>query len=499
MFDIEKIDINDEDIYKIIGDKRTKGLFQVESHLAKTWAGKIKPSNIGELSDLIAIIRPSSLNFAQEYVDVKNGTKEVSYIDKRLEPILKPFKGIILYQETIIKIIQELANESECYSDSVRLMISKKKLDELKKELPILKNKFIKNGMAEDSAEALIKMISYAGSYAFNLSHSAVYSKNLATIASIKSNYPIVFFWANLQTANQKQHPLEELRELYYDAKDFGINIIPPTICDISENFEIVDMNNIKFGFSNIKGVGESCVKNLKKCDTSSFKSFLVSSIAHKVKKNVVEVLIKCGALDCFKIPRVKMLLEYAIIKSLSDEQESVFLELYKTKDVVDSVNEIILNNSRLKVNDETKQLLLDYVSKEHKDYMTTNDIWERETLGINISSSRLDSYAQDSGITHNLSMVKKAFDREKIVVIALLEKVKKTKTKKDKKDMAFLTISDLTAQISNCIVFPELFTRMYYEKNCLKNEGLEVLKITGYKSINDNGESFIAQDIEVF
>jgi DNA polymerase III alpha subunit len=92
--------------------------------------------------------------------------------------------------------------------------------------------------------------------------------------------------------------------------------------------------------------------------------------------------------------------------------------------------------------------------------------------------------------------MVNKALNREEIVVIALLEKVKKTKTKKNKEDMAFLTLSDLSTVISNCIVFPELFKDAYYNQGILK-DGNEVLKISGYKSINERGESFIATGLE--
>lgn len=62
MLDITKIPFDDKETWDMIGEGRVKGCFQIESFLGKTWCIKLKPRNIGELSDLIALIRPGCVS-----------------------------------------------------------------------------------------------------------------------------------------------------------------------------------------------------------------------------------------------------------------------------------------------------------------------------------------------------------------------------------------------------------------------------------------------------
>ena len=62
MFDIGNIPFDDADVWRMICEGRTKGCFQIESHLGKTWCKKIKPTNIEELADVISLIRPGCVS-----------------------------------------------------------------------------------------------------------------------------------------------------------------------------------------------------------------------------------------------------------------------------------------------------------------------------------------------------------------------------------------------------------------------------------------------------
>ena len=62
------INYNDEKTWQLFSEGKTKGIFQLESNLGKSWSKKVAPTNIEELSALIAIIRPGTL---KAYVMVK--------------------------------------------------------------------------------------------------------------------------------------------------------------------------------------------------------------------------------------------------------------------------------------------------------------------------------------------------------------------------------------------------------------------------------------------
>ena len=97
--DYANIPLNCEYTWDLICDGNTKGVFQLESGLGKSWAQKVQPRNIEELSDLISIIRPGVLesrldgkSLSQHYVDRKFGKEPTEYIHHSLEPILNKKK-----------------------------------------------------------------------------------------------------------------------------------------------------------------------------------------------------------------------------------------------------------------------------------------------------------------------------------------------------------------------------------------------------------------------
>ena len=60
-FNNENVDYNDAKVWSLIRDGKTKGVFQLESQLGKSWAKRVRPNNIEELAALISLIRPGCL------------------------------------------------------------------------------------------------------------------------------------------------------------------------------------------------------------------------------------------------------------------------------------------------------------------------------------------------------------------------------------------------------------------------------------------------------
>ena len=47
-----------KETWQLFAEGKTKGVFQLESNLGKSWSKKLAPNTLEELSALIAIIRP---------------------------------------------------------------------------------------------------------------------------------------------------------------------------------------------------------------------------------------------------------------------------------------------------------------------------------------------------------------------------------------------------------------------------------------------------------
>ena len=130
------IDYKDEKTWELFKEGKTKGVFQLESNLGRSWSKKLAPDNLEELAALIAIIRPGCLkavidgkSMTQRFVDRKHKLEEVSYLHESLEDVLKPTYGVWVYQEQSMRIAQKLAGFDLKKADDLRKAIGKKKAD----------------------------------------------------------------------------------------------------------------------------------------------------------------------------------------------------------------------------------------------------------------------------------------------------------------------------------------------------------------------------------
>ena len=253
---------DDEKTWSLFAEGKTKGIFQLESNLGKSWSKKLSPNNIEELSALIAIIRPGCLkafvdgkSMTQHFIDRKHGREDVAYLHESLEEVLAPTYGVLVYQEQSMRIAQKIAGFDLKEADELRKAIGKKKADLMAK----IKTKFVKGaakvGMVnEEEAVEVFGWIEKSSRYAFNKSHSISYAVCSYWSAYQKAHNPKEFFLSYLYYANEKQDPHQEVYELISEAKLFDINVKIPSIVNFKDKFN-VDENTIYFGVKDIKSL----------------------------------------------------------------------------------------------------------------------------------------------------------------------------------------------------------------------------------------------------
>jgi DNA polymerase-3 subunit alpha len=167
---------NDKKTWDLFAEGKTKGVFQLESNLGKSWSKKLAPTSIEELSALIAIIRPGTLkafvdgkSMTQHFVDRKHGREDVTYLHPSLEEILKTTYGVLVYQEQAMRIAQKIAGFNLQEADELRKAIGKKKADLMAK----VKKKFISGAkkvgtVSKEEAEEIFGWIEKSARYSFN-------------------------------------------------------------------------------------------------------------------------------------------------------------------------------------------------------------------------------------------------------------------------------------------------------------------------------------------
>ena len=196
------IDYDDEKTWGLFKDGRTKGVFQLESNLGKSWSKKLAPSNLEELAALIALIRPGCLkaisdgkSMTQHYADRKSKKDDVVYLHESLEDILKPTYGVLVYQEQSMRIAQKLAGFDLREADKLRKAIGKKKADLMAKvKEDFLAGCEIAGVVDHDTALEIFSWIEKSSRYSFNKSHAVAYAMNSYWSAWYKANHTKEFF-----------------------------------------------------------------------------------------------------------------------------------------------------------------------------------------------------------------------------------------------------------------------------------------------------------------
>ena len=297
--DISKIDLQDQNVFKLLSTGETTGLFQLESTGVRATLRQMKPSNFNDIVALVALYRPGPMSNIPTYNECKNGNKTPDYIHETLEKILKPTYGIIIYQEQVMQIAQTLAGFTAGEADILRRAMGKKKRAELERQ----KEKFIsgalRNGIKKDVANYVFTKIEPFADYGFNKSHAVAYALIAYQTAYLKTYHKEEFIAASMSTTLTNTG---KLREYVEELKRLKVDVIRPSINNCFAEFK-AEQNKIFYGLGAIKSVGFEAISNIvsereKKGKFKSLIDFINRVDPKDVNKLQLEGLVKAGALD---------------------------------------------------------------------------------------------------------------------------------------------------------------------------------------------------------
>ena len=476
---IENINLDCTKTWNLISEGNTKGVFQLESRLGQSIAKKLKPENMEQLSALISILRPGSLEAMRDgksvtnhYIDRKNYKESIDYFHPSLEPILSSTLGELIYQEQAIQIAKDIAGFTLSESDTLRKSIGKKDV----KLMAEIKGKFLdgckkQNIVNEKDAQEIFSWIEKSQRYSFNKSHAVSYAMNAYLSAYTKAHFPQAFFCSYLRFAKDKVDPQQEIKQLVKNANEMNISICLPDLRLMNKLFEIKD-NKIYFGLTDIKGLGLSVYNKLIDINTKySIKNMnylqILFYVLHKINSSAAKALISSGALDYFKKNRTEMLFDFELSSSLTNKEiDYISPILSDNKSSIKDCFKYLINYTKVNKNRKIaiQGLMQTYLEPPYS--LTDKIEWLADTeaayLGTAISCSKLDSY--NISMTNTTCREFKNSDintNKKIVLAGEITYVNVIKTKTGKnpgQEMAFLTIEDQTGSLDSVILFPETY-----------------------------------------
>ncbi len=440
-FNIEKINYEDQKVYELLSSGKTVGLFQLESSGMKDALVNMRPNRLEDIIALVALYRPGPMSNIPTYNDCKNGKREPDYLHPKLEQILKPTYGVIIYQEQVMQIAQVLSGFTAGEADILRRAMGKKKRVELEKQKQRFVDGAYNNGISKDIAAGIFLKIEPFAEYGFNKSHAAAYAVIAYQTAYLKTYYPHEFFVASMsmELSNHKK-----LSEFYEELKRLNIKVIRPDINKCFADFSS-DGKNLYYALGAIKNVGYDAVSNIVKdrINNGEFKNLsdFINRIYHKdINKLQLEGLVQAGAFD-----------------KLNNNRQSLF----------NSIPNMILKSKNIHENKSLNQIdLFDDKETEEINFLEKTDDWntdikltkEFQTLGFYISDHPLNQY-KPIFKNYNIINYNEFANNNDILSSNIACTILKTQEKKTQKGSSYAIVkfSDLS-NVFELFIFSEIF-----------------------------------------
>ena len=321
-FSIAKLDYDDPDTYKMLGQGETEGVFQLESSGMKQVLAGLQPQNLEDVIALISLYRPGPMDSIPTYLRNRHEPDKISYKTPQLAHILDVTNGCIVYQEQVMQIFRELAGFSFGQADNVRRAMSKKKHAVMEAEREHFVHGCtepghecpgcVANGIPEQVANQIYDEMSSFASYAFNKSHATCYSWVAYQTAFLKANYPSEYMAAVLSRSLSN---IVDITKFMDECKAMGIQVLGPDVNESILKFSVDKNKNIRFGLGAVKGVGEAAVQNIieerrKNGPYKDIFDFVERVNLTACNKKNIESLALAGAFDNFGIQREQFFAE---------------------------------------------------------------------------------------------------------------------------------------------------------------------------------------------
>ncbi|MDB4884388.1 MAG: polymerase alpha subunit [Gemmatimonadetes bacterium] len=486
--DLNQVDLDDPDTYRMLRAGRTTGVFQFESALATDMLRSMRCDRFDDLVASNALMRPGPLDAGMHkvYQRRKRGEEPVSYALPELEPILKPTYGVITYQEQVMRLAQTLAGISLAEADVLRKAVGKKDAELIKVELGKFVEKSVGRGYDRRIIEELAGQIETFGRYGFNKSHSVAYSVVSFHTAYLKAHFPAEFMAAILSSSIGDT---DSVVKFINETREMGIEVLPPDVNESGYKFTVLDEKRIRFGLGAIRNVGRGAIDSILTAQRDrpfeTFFDFTERVDLRACNKRVFEALIAAGALDGLGGHRAQY---WSALDSAMQEAS-----LKQQEKAMGQVSLFGLPTEQGDASSHAPRTLPNVAPMAEAERLSK----EKEILGFYISGHPLEPFRIECELfaSHTVSQLGK-WTPDPMALGVVITSVKRQISKRSGSEFARLTVEDFSGS-SEVLVFPEAWGLL---SDRIRGD-VPVLMKGGYSKRDQDADSptFIVESVTPF
>ncbi len=469
IYDYGKI-FADEKTKKLMREGRTIGCFYIESPGMRSLLKKLSCDTFEMLTAASSVIRPgvASSGMMSEFVERHQNPLRRKYLIPEMGKYLGETYGVMIYQEDVIKIAHHVAGLTLEEADLLRRAMSGKMRS--REAMQKIKNRFFDScrfkGLSVKATKELWRQIESFAGYAFSKAHSASFALLSFQVAYLKAHYPAEFMAGVLNNGGGYYSPGVYINE----AKRMGIRILLPSVNRSSYGYVGFD-KVIRMGFKAVKNLSEKTAKKIVRERKVGGKYLSLKDFLERTDIGYAEaeLLIKCGALDCFGKTRPTLLrlsdVYFHYKRSLTLHGKNLF------------GNEVARLGKRVEVK---RQYTIEEIS-----------VAEYETFGFMVSRHPLNFFENEAKKLGVINASEMSFYAGKDVkMIGWFVTSKRLRTKKGQ-IMKFLSLEDLSGTFE-AVIFPAVYRRV-----AAKTLSMGPFLIAG-KIDRENTNNIVVENLEI-
>jgi DNA polymerase-3 subunit alpha len=489
--DIDNVALDDAKTYELLQRGDSIGVFQLEGGPMRALMRSLAPTSFDDVAALVALYRPGPMaaNMHNDYADRKNGRKPVEYLHPDAQDVLADTYGLMIFQESVMRVAQKFAGYSLAEADNLRKACGKKIREMIRKE----REKFVagceQTGYGVELGNQWFDIIEPFADYAFPKAHAYGYGLVAYQTAYLKANYPVEYMACLLTSVKQN---LDKAAIYLNECRIMGLPVLVPDVNQSESDFVAAfdpetGKGSIPFGLSAVRNVGEGLVHPIvrereENGPFTDFYDFCERVDSNVLNKRAVESLIKAGAFDSLGHPRQGLL---AVHEAIIDrtmarrrkEAEGQF-ELFASPDATADGG---FDDSRIDVPD------LEFEKRQRLAF-------EKEMLGLYVSDHPL--MGAEASLRRRtecqLTDLEEAPDGAIRVVGGLVTSLQRKWTKRGDL-MAVFQLEDLQTSIE-VMVFPKTMQKFGH---VLVDDGVVIVK--GRVDMREDQAKLMATEIERF
>jgi DNA polymerase-3 subunit alpha len=328
--DLGALPLDDAQVYHLMQNGNTVGVFQLESEGMRRTLKAVKPTNFGDIIALVSLYRPGPMDNIPLFGQRKAGVVPIEYPHEKLEGILAETYGIFVYQEQVMQAAQVLAGYSLGDADLLRRAMGKK----VQAEMDAQRGRFVEgckanSGIEPKRANELFDLIDKFAGYGFNKSHAAAYALLAYQTGWLKAHYPEEFYAASMCF---DMHQSEKLNVFVDDARRYpngagGVAVLPP--CINAREAEVTgeqtdDGYAVRYALAGIRNVGEKAMDAIvaERAANGAFASLkdLFERLPQgTMNRRQLEGLICAGAFDGLEPNRALLFANADLLMAVAD------------------------------------------------------------------------------------------------------------------------------------------------------------------------------------